>query len=159
MNGESMPYTAFISYNTTPEEQVFIYRLQTLALASDISVLLPQRNGHILSNETKTRINGSNVVLAFLTAKLTPEVREELGYAQGKGKLIIPIYETGVRLTNDFKQQYKWIEYNPDKNTPGDIERKVVEMLKELKKEKQNKDVVLLTVLGIGLLALIASNK
>ena len=112
-----MPYTAFISYNTSPEEQVIIYRLQTLAAASDITVLLPQRNGQRITNETKLRIDSSNSVIAFLTSNLSPEVREELAYAEAKNKLIIPIYEKGV-VSPDKSTNLNWISYDPQIDAP-----------------------------------------
>ncbi|MFN0157091.1 MAG: TIR domain-containing protein [Bacteroidota bacterium] len=151
-----MAYTAFISYNTSPDEQVLVYRLQTLASTSDITVLLPQRNGQALSNETKLRIDKADSVIVFLTSKLSPQVREELAYAQGRNKLVIPIFEKGVRLPVTV-QGYDWIEYDPHRDTPGTIEQKVLELLRGKRKSKSDRDALLLTVLGIGLLALIAS--
>jgi len=153
-----MAYTAFISYNTSPEEQVFVYRLQTLASASGINVLLPQRDGSVLSNETKQRINLADSVIVFLTSGLSPQVREELAYAQGRDKLIIPIYERGARIS-PLKEKFDWIEYDPRKDTPGAVEQKVLKLLKEKKKTKENLSAALLAVLGIGLLALLTSNK
>ena len=153
-----MAYTAFISYNTSPEEQVFVYRLQTLASASGINVLLPQRDGRVLSDETRQRINLADSVIVFLTSNLTSQVREELAYAQGRDKLIIPIYEKGARLSS-LKGKFAWIEYDPERDTPGAVERKVLKLLEEKKKKKANLAAALLAVLGIGLLALLASNE
>ena len=153
-----MAYTAFISYNTSPDEEVFVYRLQTLAGDSDIRVVLPQRNGSILSDETKRRIQGADCVLAFLTAKLSAQVREELAFAQGREILIVPIYERGVKLQT-LKNKYNWIQYNPSVDTPGTVEKHVLDLLRKLKKEKDNRDVVLLALLGIGLLALMSTKK
>ncbi len=151
-----MAYTAFISYNTSPEEQVFVYRLQTLAAASDITVLLPQRNGQRLTNETRLRIDRSNCVIAFLTSQLTPDTREELAYAEAKGKLVIPIYEKDV-VTPSAPET--WISYDPLTETPGVVEQKVLSFLKEKKRTEENKQALILVGLGLGLLALILSNK
>lgn len=153
---EIMSYTAFITYNTSPEEQVFVYRLQTLAAASDIIVLLPQRNGQRITNETKLRIDRSDCVIAFLTSQLTPDTREELTYAEAKQKLIIPIYEKDVVPPSTPET---WISYDPRSETPGGVEGKVLALLKDKKKAEENKQALLLVGLGIGLLALIFSNK
>ena len=153
-----MTYTAFISYNTSPDEQAVVYRLQTLAGASDIVVLLPKRDGRTLSAETKIRIDKSDCVIVFLTSRIGADVREELAYADGRGKLIIPIYEKGVRLPADVRD-FDWIEYDPRRQTPGEIEQKVLELLNVKKKAVSDRNALLLTVLGIGLLALIASKK
>lgn len=153
-----MSYTAFISYNTSPEEQVFIYRLQTLAAASDITVLLPQRNGQRITNETKLRIDKSNSVIAFITSQLSPDVREELTYAEAKDKLIIPIYEKGV-VPPHTSTKLNWISYDPQTETPGAVEQRVLNFLKDKKKETENKQALILVGLGLGLLALILSNK
>jgi len=153
-----MAYTAFISYNTSPEEQVFVYRLQTLASASGINVLLPQRDGSVLSDETRQRINLADSVIVFLTSSLTPQVREELAYAQGRDKLIIPIYEKGAKIS-PLREKFDWIEYDRRKDTPGAVEQKVLKLLKEKKKTKEGLSAALLAVLGIGLLALLTSKK
>jgi hypothetical protein len=153
-----MSYTAFISYNTAPEEQVFIYRLQTLAAASNITVLLPQRNGQSLSNETKLRIDNADCVIVFLTSNLSAHVRQELAYAESKKRLIIPIYEKSVRLPSSAKQ-LDWIPYNPAKDTPGIVEQRVMDLLKRRKVSKENREAIVLVGLGLGLLWLISSNR
>ncbi|MBI1804569.1 MAG: toll/interleukin-1 receptor domain-containing protein [Ignavibacteriae bacterium] len=153
-----MSYTAFISYNTAPEEQVFVYRLQTLAAASDIIVLLPQRNGQRITNETKLRIDKADSVIVFLTSKLSPEVREELAYAEAKSKLIIPIYGKGVRHPAGAKDLH-WIFFDPALQTPGEIEQEVLKSLGSAKKQKENREAIVLVGLGLGLLWLISSNK
>jgi hypothetical protein len=153
-----MSYRAFISYNTSPEEQVVIYRLQTLASVSGITVLLPQRNGKMITGETKYRIDIADSVIALLTSNLTTPVREELAYAQEKGKLIIPIYEKGAKLSS-WKSKFDWIEYDPQRDTPGDIEKRVFNLLRGKKKTKENQQAALLALLGVGLLALLASSE
>lgn len=151
-----MAYTAFISYNATPDEQVIIYRLQTLASASDVTVILPQRNGLRLTPETKLRIDRADGVIAFLTSKLSPQVREELAYAEGKGKLIIPIYEKGVRLPSSLKG-LDWIEYDPVRDTPGSVEQRVLKILRQKSEDKSSRNLLLLVALGLGLLFLASS--
>lgn len=153
-----MSYTAFISYNTSRDEQVFVYRLQTLASASDIIVLLPLRNGKRLTDETKLRIDKADSVIAFFTENLSPHVREELAYAEAKGKLIIPMYEKGVRVPSSGKKS-KVFEFDFPKDTPGGIEQEVLEWLRGKKVEKENRDAIVLVGLGLGLLWLISSNK
>ncbi len=153
-----MAYTAFISYNTSPAEQVFVYRLQTIAGASDITVLLPQRNGQRITNETKLRIDKADCVIAFLTSKLSNEVREELAYTEGRNALVIPIYKKGLRPSS-LPKNLKWISYDPRNETPGMVEQTVLNLLREKKKEKENRNAILLVGLGLGLLALMTSDK
>lgn len=153
-----MPYTSFISHNIAPDEQVIVYRLQTLASASGINVLLPQRNGNLITDETKHRIDLAESVIVFLTSRLTPHVQQELAYAEGRGKLIIPIYEKGARISK-LKDKYQWIEYDPKRDTPGTVEQRVLQLLRDKKKMKEDSQAALLIVLGIGLLALLASKK
>jgi len=153
-----MSYTAFISYNTSTQEEVFIYRLQTLASASDVVVLLPQRIGNRITGETKLRIDKADIVIAFITSRLSTSVREELAYAEGKKKLIIPIYEKGISIPKEISK-LTWIEYDPQGDTPGMVEGRVIDILKTKKKQKDNKDALILIGLGLALLALIAPNK
>ncbi len=152
-----MAYTCFISHNTHPDERVVVYRLQTLAAASGISILLPSREGRLLTSETKQRIERADSVLVFLTSNLTASVREELAYAQALKKLIIPILERGVKVSG--LKDLGWIEYDPDRETPGDVERKVIGLLRGRRQEKENGAVALIALLGIGLLALLATKK
>ncbi|MBI5215627.1 MAG: toll/interleukin-1 receptor domain-containing protein [Ignavibacteriae bacterium] len=153
-----MSYTTFISYDTSPTEQVVVYRLQTLASVNGINVLLPQRNGVRITDETKHRIDISDSVLVFLTSKFTPQVREELAYAEGKGKLVIPIYEKGVKLSS-VKNRDQWVEFNPNELQLGIIEDHIVQLLKTKKKKKANEQALLLAGLGIVLFAMLASKK
>ncbi|MFI5251448.1 MAG: TIR domain-containing protein [Bacteroidota bacterium] len=153
-----MAYTSFISYNTTQDEQVVVYRLQAIASTSGITILLPQRNGTHLTPETKHRIDSADSVIAFLTSRLTPHVREELAYAEEKKKLIIPIYEKGTKLSS-LKDKYEWIEFDPYRDNPGIIEQEVLELLKRKRKSKENRDALILVGIALGLFVLIASSK
>ena len=152
-----MGYTCFISYNTRPEERVVVYRLQTLASASGITVLLPLREGHGLTAETKRRIRDADSVIAFLTSNVTAAVREELAYAQAQNKLIVPIADHGAKVSH--LGDAHWIKYDPRTDTPGTVEKQGLEFLEGKKQSKDNQQAALLAVLAIGLLALLTSEK
>lgn len=150
-----MAYTCFVSYNENdPAERTVAYRLQALALASGIQLLLPKREGLIITAETRQRIDAADSVLTFLGSRLSPPVREELAYAQARRKLIIPVRRADAPIGG--LENLPWIEFNPIRDTPGSVEGRVVEILRKVKKEKEDQQAVLLVVLGVGLLALLS---
>lgn len=99
-----MALKVFLSYSTEPEENVIVWRLQTLAAASGIQVFVPQRRGGklpsspavFLSDQVRHAIEQADCVLAIITARTGPAVEKELNYALAKNKPIIPIVEEGV---------------------------------------------------------------
>jgi hypothetical protein len=92
-----------------------------------------------------------------LTSRITPQVREELAYAEGKGSLIIPIHEKGVNVSS--LKNLEWIEYDPKRDVPGDVEQRILKVLKEKKRAKENRNAIVLAGLAIGLLALLSSKE
>jgi hypothetical protein len=150
-------YTCFVSYNDDDEiERAVAYRLQALALASEIRLLLPKRDGAVISMETRQRIDASDSVITFLSSRVTAAVREELAYAQARAKLIIPIRsidEKGGAPIGDLKN-LPWIDFNPRRDTPGSVETRVLEILRRGKTQKDAAQAILLVALGVGLLAL-----
>lgn len=152
-----MAYTCFVSYNTRRDEEVFAYRLQTLAGASGIRVLLPQRRGAGLTEETRQRIAEAETVIAFTTTSTAGSVRAELDHAIRLGKAVIAIHRRGARAPRI--EGVEWIEYDERDLEFGEVEKKVIEALHQRKRSQEGQNALLITVLGLGLLALLASGK
>ena len=160
---EHMAFKVFLSYSTDPDEQVVVWRLQTLAAVHGIQVYVPYRLGRTsfrsaaklqLSQEVTNAINTADCVMAIITSRMAPVVQQELSYALGKGKLVIPIVQAGVgdgSLLSMFPQVFL---YSPAANT-GEVESQVIKFLKQrkLSKEKQQAIAALVTV-GLGMLLL-----
>jgi pyrroline-5-carboxylate reductase len=91
-------YRVFLSYNTSREEMVVVWRLQTLAAASGLHLDVPdpvQRADWV----TVTRmIDEADAVIAFITTRTTAQVNKEITYALERGKTVIPIAERGATI-------------------------------------------------------------
>jgi hypothetical protein len=152
-----MPYTCFVSYNTRRNEEVFAYRLQTLAGASGLRVLLPLRRGTGLSEETRQRIADADTVIAFTTTSAAGSVRAELDHARELDKPVIAIHRRGARAPRI--EGVEWIEYDERDLEFGEVEKQVIAALHQRKRSPEGQNALLITVLGLGLLALLASGK
>src|SRR5262245_61496466 len=125
-----MAFKVFLSYGIDPAEQVTAWRLQTLAAAHGITVLVPQRNGtrgKAVSDEVQSAVNQSDCVLAIITGQVGAAVQQELKYALSKGKIVIPIVQTGAEAPAFLKKHI--FRFSP--GNPGDVENEVIQYLKE----------------------------
>lgn len=110
---------------------------------------LPQKVTHL--------INGSDCVLALLTVggERSHWVNQEIGYAKGVRKLVIPVVEDKVQVTG-FLQGLEYIPFKRD--NPYDAVTRAVKHLKTLatRKEQEEWENIILggLLLFFGLLAL-----
>ncbi len=159
-----MAFKVFLSYSTNPEEQVIVWRLQTLAAAHGIQVYVPQRAGSrfpssrraaVVPEQARNAIDQADCVLAILTSRSGPAVEKELNYALGRKKLIIPIVQTGVQDHSFLKNFPRVFSFSPWDN-PGAVESQVVEFLKQQKVSKESQQAIgALVAIGVGLLLLL----
>jgi hypothetical protein len=89
-------YRVFLSYNTSPDEMVVVWRLQTLAAASGLHMDVPNPVQRSDWTTVARMINDADSVIAFLTKRATAQVKKELEYALINQKPIIPIVEKGT---------------------------------------------------------------
>lgn len=92
--------------------------------------------------------------MAIITSRIGPEVRQELNYAVGKGRLVIPIVQAGV-ADPSFLSNFRGVfEYSPSEN-PGVLESQVIEFLKTSKISQEKQQTIgALVSLGLGMLLL-----
>ena len=149
-----------------------MWRLQTLATAQGIHVFVPQRTsqalpsprsgvtGPILSEQIRNAIDQSDCVLAIITSSTGRAVDSELGYAQGKSKLIIPLVEQSVQddtFLNSFSPIFRFSRLD---GNPGRVEMEVFQFLKKQEKNKEILQAVgALVTVGMGLLLLASLSK
>jgi hypothetical protein len=157
-----MALNVFLSYSTSVEEQVIVWRLQTLAVAHGINLYVPPRDGFktlanrnpILSRKVQQAIDQCDCVLAIITSRTSRIVERELNYALGKDKLIIPIVDASIansRLLQRFNPVFK---FNPNAPT-SDVESKVIAFLKDHQVSQENRRALgALVAIGLGMLAL-----
>src|SRR5713226_3843425 len=159
-----MAFKVVLSHSADPEEQPTVWRLQTLAAAHGIEVYVPQRaalptRAAILSQAARTAIDRSDCVLAIITDRIRPAVQDELNYALGKGKIIVPIVKAGIGDASFLKSFPRVFEFSPWDN-PGRVESEVVEFLRQQKLSKEAQRAVgALVAIGLGLLLLSSAAK
>lgn len=167
-----MAFKVFLSYSTDPEEQAIVWRLQTLATAQGIHVFVPQRTGPglpsaragvsspILSEQIRNAIDESDCVLAIITSSTGRAVENELNYARGKGKLIIPLVEQSCQNDAFLKTFTPVFIFSRLDGNPGKVEMEVFDFLKKQEKYKEILQAVgALVTVGLGLLLLASLSK
>ncbi len=167
-----MAFKVFLSYSTDPEEHAIVWRLQTLATAQGIHVFVPQRTGPglpstrtgvtgpILPEQIRNAIDQADCVLAIITSNTGRAVESELSYAQGEGKLIIPLVEQSVQSGTFLKTFTPVFRFSRLDANPGRVEMEVFEFLKKQEKNKEILQAVgALVTVGMGLLLLASLSK
>ena len=154
-----MAFKVFISHSTADLGlvQQLQYSLQTHGIEAYLADLYPQPGG-TLARKISNAIERSNCVIAVLTrdGARSQWVHQEIGWAKGAGKLVIPIVEEGIPSTG-FIQGVEYIRFNREK--PADAINNIVAYLKRLKADKESREMLLAgALIVLGLLAL-ASRK
>jgi hypothetical protein len=158
-----MAFKVFLSYRNGPEEQLAVWRLQTLAAAHGIHIFVPPRNGAQaampprLSSDVRKMIDQSDCVLAIMTGPPGKFVQAELTYALTKGTVVIPILPEGIPSPS-FLSQLPTFRFS--RSNPGKVEAEIIEFLKQQRFSKQNQQAVgALVAIGLGLLVLSAVSE
>lgn len=156
-------YRVFLSYNTTRDEMVVVWRLQTLAAASGLHL-------EVLNSEQRSdwtvvaqKIDEADSVIAFLTKQASKQIEQELRYALSRGKPVIPIVERGVstKLINVLLQQSRIPVFELDPDKPGMMETELAEHLRTKKLDKEKRSAILAlagTIAGLFLLQELTQN-
>jgi hypothetical protein len=150
-------YRVFLSYNTNPDDMVVVWRLQTLAAASDLHLDVPtpaQRSDW----RTITRmIDAADSVIVFLTKRATSQVNKELSYALNNNKPVVPIVEKGTSIrpieTLLYHSGIPVFELDPD--SPWKMENELAAFLKAKRFDKDTKNAIFAlagTFIGLFLL-------
>lgn len=166
--GIAMAFKVFLTYSMNPDEQVIVWRLQTLAAAHGIQVYVPQRNGFggpssrrgaTPPEGVRSAIDQADCVLAIITSRTQPPMKAELSYALERNRLVIPIVQAGMEDQPFFKQFPQVFPYS-GWDSPGNLEAQVVEFLKHRKLSKEKQQAIGgLVAIGLGLLYLLALPK
>jgi len=150
-------YRVFLSYNTSRDEMVVVWRLQTLAAASGLHLEVLNQDQRADWKTVTSKIDEADSVIAFLTKQATRQVENELRYALTNGKPVIPIVERGVstRLISVLLQQsgVRVFELDPDK--PGQMESQLAAYLQKERLSRKTRNAILAlagTIVGLFLL-------
>jgi len=150
-------YRVFLSYNTSRDEMVVVWRLQTLAAASGLHLEVLNQEQRADWGIVTRIIDEADAVIAFLTKQASKQVENELRYALSRKKPVIPIVERGVstKLINVLLQGSGIPVFVLDPDNPGSMESGLADYLrkKRLDKEKRNAILALAgTIAGLFLL-------
>lgn len=92
--------------------------------------------------------------MAIITSRTGPAVENELNYALGRSKLIIPIVHATIEDLAFLKKFPRIFRFSPHE-VPGKIEAQVAGFLKQQKLSKEKQQIVgALITIGLGLLLL-----
>jgi hypothetical protein len=151
----------FLSYAVAPLDMPFATRLQAVAAAYDISILLPDRTQPIhdgLPAETQTKIQSSDAVIALVTVTASPNlialVNAELRAAAQLDVPVIALIEQGIHIEAAHQTHAVYF----DRFLPTAHEQQLVVALSKIQQRKQSQDS--LSALGwiagiaLGLIAL-----
>jgi TIR domain-containing protein len=139
-------YRVFLSYNTTPDEMVVVWRLQTLAAASGLHLDVPNPIQRSDWAAVTQMIVDADSVIAFLTKHgiKAPQVINEINYALSLRRPVIPIIEQGTptELIQSLSQ-LSGIYFILDPDKPGEMEKALAEYLKKQKYDKDTRNALL----------------
>lgn len=157
----AMAFKVFLSHSAEAEERPIVWRLQTLAASHGIEVYVPQRSGRaaVVPAAVRNAIDRADCILAIITHRISSAVENELNYALGRGKIIIPIVKTGITdaaLLRSFPRVFKYSSWE----NPGKVETEVIEFLRQKKLSKEAQmAIAALVAIGLGLLVLSSAAK
>lgn len=139
-------YRVFLSYNTTPDEMVIVWRLQTLAAASGLHLDVPNPLQRSDWATVRQMIGAADSLIAFLTKQVikAPQVIKETNYALSLKKPLIPIVEAGASLELIKSiSQHSGAYFVLDPSRPGEMERQLAEYLQKQKYDKDTQNALL----------------
>jgi len=161
-----MSFNVFLTYSMDPDEQSFVWRLQTLATAQGLNLYVPSRQGlqipgskigTALRGKERVAIDRADCVLAIITTRAGAAVQQELNYALSRGKVIVPIVQQGVGNPSFWARFQRVFWFSPSE-PPGRVEAEVVGFLREQKLNKERTQAVgAVVAIGVGMLLLQAS--
>ena len=131
------------------------------ARAIGVQVYLCERDprpGQLLAEKVQERIEACDAVIALLTQNGVGStyVQQEIGYAFGKQKRIIPLVSSGIQVKSlAMLQGVEWLEFDPEKS--GASLGRLLEFLANLKSAKERDRAALFAIGGLVLVALASS--
>lgn len=156
-----MPYRVFISHSSSDREWVELIRNEAQSI--DVEIYLHEydlRPGARLSEKLQAAIRRSDALVALFTrnAASSTYVQQEIGYALGQNKIVVPLLEKGVddhqlaMLVGD-----EYILFDPD--APFDAINLLTDFLGGLSDQQWQKERATLLLVAGALLVLAATSK
>ena len=158
-----MPYKVFISHSS--RDQGIVISLANLLSKFGVKVFVAEwylAPGEQIDTRIFKEIETSNCVVVLLTQEgiRSNWVQQEVGYAISKDRHIIPLVEKGTKVGDlAALQGKKYIEYDPYQPQKALIELSTYVNSLKLKKEEQDKNLLVAGGLLAFLLLLSGSQK
>ena len=152
-----MTYRVFLSHDSS--DFGIVQDIIGNAQVIDVEVYAHEHDpqpGRSIAEKVREEIRRSNAVIAVLTEKgvYSNYVQQEMGYAQGRRKLVIPLVEAGVSKTR--LAMLEGIEYILlDRKDPAHAMSRLTKRLEGLKAGKESSEAIL-ALAGLGVLVLFA---
>lgn len=155
-------YRVFLIHNTSANEMVIVWRLQTLAAASGLQLDVPndsQRQNPLLISQM---IDESDAVIVLITKSALESsfVTSEINFAKAKGKTIIPIIEKGI-APQPIPALIGESSFVFDPQKPWEMESKLSAFLNKKVADKNSRNAILAiagTFAGLFLLSKLSEN-
>lgn len=154
-------YRIYLVHNTSANEMVIVWRLQTLAAASGLHLDVPnesQRQNPLLISQM---IDESDAVMVLITKSALESsfVISEINLAKTRGKTIISIFEKGIPQAIQSLVGENSFVFDPQK--PWEMESKLSAFLNKQISDKNTRNAILAiagTFAGLFLLSKLSEN-
>lgn len=148
-----MPYTIFLSHASAdlPWVQWIAQHAQSIGVAVYLHEYDPQP-GRYIAEKVQAAIRASDVLVVLLThnSQFSPYVQQEIGFAQGISKEVIPLVQPGIGSRSlAMLEGREYIAF--DMNTP---QAGIASLLADLQRRKASKEETAALV-GLGTLLLL----
>lgn len=137
-------YRVFLVHNTSHDEMVIVWRLQTLAAASGLQLDVPNNKQRANSLLTAQMIEEADAVIILLTkSALESEfVTSEINFAVSKNKTVIPIFVKGV-ASKTIRSLVGSPVFVFDPQEPWEMESALSKFLTKKVKDKETRNAIL----------------
>ena len=156
-----MGYKIFLSHSS--KDANWVNWIADNARNSNIETYLFEYDvqpGTLISSKIKKEIESSDAVVALLTynSQFSAYVHQEIGFADGVHKRIIPLVQPGIQ--KEALAMLEGREYIPfDFSNPGYALTTLLNYLNRLKQSKEQDRIIIWGIGGLIVLALLASNQ
>lgn len=149
-----MPYRVFLSHSGSDAAWVkyIAQHAQTIGVQAYLYEHDPQP-GRSVADKVKRSIEASDALVVLLTgnSRASTYVQQEIGYAEAKGKLIVPLVQVGVAATGmAMLEGREYIQF--DFHNPGPGLQTLMNYLATLKGAKEEQRA---TLAAFGMLILV----
>ncbi|MGH9945872.1 MAG: toll/interleukin-1 receptor domain-containing protein [Pyrinomonadaceae bacterium] len=158
-------YRVFLIHNTSPDEMVIVWRLQTLAAAEGLQLDVPNKSQRTNFQLTQQMIAGADAVVVLITRKAneSKSLEAEINYALSLNQTIIPIFVKGLvsKSIQTLVSRNGTPVFTFDPEKPWEMESSLSQFLKQKVGDKNTRNAIFAlagTFAGLFLLSKLSEN-